>query len=105
MKSNLKEQVAELQKDLNHQFKRIETLTDSIDNYLVPRLQKLDKELIDLKNQFERDDTLSRVGELEKRVEDLHIRLNLLTIRAGGRTTTRLQQLEQRVKHLEDDSK
>ena len=52
MKSNLKQQVAELQKDLNHQFKRIETLTDRIENYMVPRLQKLDKELVDLKNKL-----------------------------------------------------
>ena len=71
MKSNLKEQVAELQKDLNHQFKRIETLTDRIENHMVPRLQKMDKEIVGLNTKFWEDDTPSRLNVLENRVHAL----------------------------------
>lgn len=51
---NLKQQVADLQKDLNEQFKRIETLRDKIENYIVKRLQKHDNEIISLWSLEER---------------------------------------------------
>jgi len=82
MKANLKEQVAELQSSVQELTKRNATLQDRIENYLVPLLQKHDKEivalqsleerikqmeqkLVDLKDKFWQDETLSRISKLE----------------------------------------
>ena len=66
MKSNLKEQVADLQKELQELRKWFESLQNRMNTYLIPRLQRMDKELVDLKDKFWQDETLSRISELEK---------------------------------------
>lgn len=48
MKGNLKKQVADLQSSVQELTKRIGSLQGKFDSYLVPRLQKMDRELIEL---------------------------------------------------------
>lgn len=71
MKSNLKKQIADLQKELQELKSAMNKLQVKVSAYLVPRLQKMDRAFVDLKNEFSRDDTLSRVGELEERIKQL----------------------------------
>ena len=65
MKSNLKEQVAGLQKEIQELTKRFETLQNRIDNHLVPRIHKLDKEIVGLST----DSIVQRISELEDWIE------------------------------------
>jgi hypothetical protein len=62
LKSNLKEQVADLQKENQELTKRLTTLQDRIENYLVPRLAKMDKEIVSLWSLEE------RIKQLEKTI-------------------------------------
>lgn len=71
MKSNLKQQVADLQKELQELTKRFGTLHDRTENYLVSRLQKMDKELVYLRDKFWQDPSLSLIIGLEKRIKQL----------------------------------
>lgn len=52
MKSNLKQQVADLQSSVQELTKRVGSLQGKFDSYLVPRLQKMDKEIVDVTNKF-----------------------------------------------------
>jgi len=52
LKSNLKKQVADLQSSVQELTKRVGSLQGKFDSYLMPRLQKMDKELVDLKNMI-----------------------------------------------------
>ena len=66
MKSNLKQQVAELQKEIQELKSNMNKLQVKVSGYLVPRLQKMDKELVDLKDKFWQDEALSRISKLEE---------------------------------------
>jgi len=48
LKSNLKKQVADLQSSVQELTKRVGSLQGKFDSYLVPRLQKMDRELVEL---------------------------------------------------------
>jgi uncharacterized membrane protein (DUF106 family) len=71
LKSNLKEQVADLQKELQEVKSNTNKLQVKVSAYLVPRLQKMDKELVYLRDKFWQDPSLSLIIGLEKRIKQL----------------------------------
>ena len=82
MKSNLKQDLENFRKDcasdINILDNRVHSLQEKFDNYLVPRLQKLDGELVELKNKIGNtnveatlDSDAKRISELEERVKHL----------------------------------
>ena len=64
MKSNLKEQVADLQKELQELKSNMNKLQVKVSGYLVPRLQKQDKEIVSLWSLEE------RIKHLEAKTSD-----------------------------------
>lgn len=82
MKSSLKQDLENFRKDfasdINILRDRIHSLQQKFDNYLVPRLQKHDNELIDLQNKVGNtnvgatlESDAQRISELEERVKQL----------------------------------
>jgi len=64
LKSNLKEQVADLQKELQELKSNMNKLQVKVSGYLVPRLQKQDKEIVSLWSLEE------RIKHLEAKTSD-----------------------------------
>ena len=71
MKSNLKEQVEGLQSSVDVLTKRVETLQNRLENYLVVRLQKHDNELIEFNTALKQLDTAFKQSKPEIVVEEL----------------------------------
>lgn len=77
MKSNLKEQVAELQSTVEDLGKRLGRLYLKVETGLVPHLQNMSRELVDLKDKIKPEIVVEELEESEASLRDaLGARIN-----------------------------